>query len=103
VLILALGVAGCTSSVKSIAGRPDALPGAPLPKPTRGVTESLPGEQATREGQSRASRKRVDGKDDPATLIAFDHSTCTVTTQKFKDTKVGDTVSCDWSPGDRRP
>jgi hypothetical protein len=82
---------------------PDASPTAPLPKPTPGIAQTLPGERATSAGQAHSSRKRVDGKEEPATLIAVDHSSCTVAAQKFKDTKIGDTVSCDWSAGDRRP
>ena len=71
---------------------------------TPGIAQTLPGERATSEGQARSSRKRVEGKEDPVTLIAVDHSSCTVTAEKFKDTKIGDTVACDWSPGVvRRP
>jgi len=103
VLILTLGVAGCTTSLRSVPVHPSAAPTAPLPKPTPGIAQTLPGERATSAGQAHSSRKKVDGKEDPATLIAVDHSTCTVTADKFKDTRIGDTVSCDWSPVERRP
>ena len=96
--------AACTTTLRPTPIRPDASPSAPLPKPTPGIAQTLPGERATSEGQAHSSRKRVEGKEDPVTLIAVDHSSCTVTAEKFKDTKIGDTVSCDWSPGVvRRP
>ncbi|HMA23673.1 MAG TPA: hypothetical protein VKP00_06755 [Gemmatimonadaceae bacterium] len=46
------------------------------------------------------SRKRVAGKQEPATLIADDRSRCTVTAERFRDTKVGDNVICDWRAGE---
>jgi hypothetical protein len=101
--VLAL-TTGCTTTLHSLPLHPEASPAAPLPKPTPGITQTLPGERATSEGQAHSSRKRVEGKEEPVTLIAVDHSSCTVTTEKFKDTKIGDTVSCDWSAGVvRRP
>lgn len=96
--------AGCTTTLRPSPIHPEATPTAPLPKPTPGIAQTLPGERATSEGQARSSRKRVEGKEDPVTLIAVDHSSCTVTAEKFKDTRIGDTVSCDWSGGVvRRP
>jgi hypothetical protein len=101
--VLALATA-CTTTLHPMPLHPDASPAAPLPKPTPGIAQTLPGERATSEGQAHSSRKRVEGKEEPVTLIAVDHSSCTVTTDKFKDTKIGDTVSCDWSAGVvRRP
>ena len=101
--ILALATA-CTTTLRPAPLHPEASPAAPLPKPTPGIAQTLPGERATSEGQARSSRKRVEGKEDPVILIAVDHSSCTVTAEKFKDTRIGDTVACDWSPGVvRRP
>lgn len=75
------------------------------PSAGRGVMESLPGQRsaATPAAQVSASRKKVNGKEEPATLIAVDKSSCAVTADKFKDTKVGDMVICNWSAGDRAP
>lgn len=96
--------ASCTTTLRPAPLHPDSSPAAPLPKPTPGIAQTLPGERATSEGQARSTRKRVEGKEDPVTLIAVDHSSCTVTAEKFKDTKIGDTVACDWSAGVvRRP
>jgi hypothetical protein len=47
--------------------------------------------------------KRVTGKAEPATLVAADRTTCTVTPQRFRDTKVGNKALCDWRAGDRQP
>lgn len=94
----------CTTTLRPAPIHPDSSPAAPLPKPTPGIAQTLPGERATSEGQARSSRKRVEGKEDPVTLIAVDHSSCTVSPDKFKDTRIGDTVACDWSQGVvRRP
>ena len=101
--VLAL-TAACSTTLRPAPLHPEASPAAPLPKPTPGITQTLPGERATTEGQAHSSRKRVEGKEEPVTLIAVDHSSCTVPTDKFKDTKICDTVSCDWSTGMvRRP
>lgn len=101
--VLAL-TAACTTTLRPAPLHPEASPAAPLPKPTPGIAQTLPGERATSEGQAHSSRKRVEGKEDPVTLIAVDHSSCVVTAEKFRDTRVGDTVSCDWSAGVvRRP
>jgi hypothetical protein len=72
--------------------------------PTRtAVTGQVPGQRATASSQPNASRKRVDAKEDPATLVAVDRTRCTVTEPRFRDTKVGDSVTCDWRTGDRAP
>lgn len=49
------------------------------------------------------SLKRVTGKEEPATLIAADRSQCTVTAERFRNTKIGDKALCDWRVGDRQP
>lgn len=52
---------------------------------------------------SGVSRKRVNGKEEPATLIALDRTRCTVTDTRFRDIKIGDDVTCSWSASDRAP
>ena len=49
------------------------------------------------------SRKRVNGKEDPTTLIALDRTRCTVNGDRFKAIKVGDDVTCGWDASDRAP
>ncbi|HEX8946071.1 MAG TPA: hypothetical protein VF785_23250 [Gemmatimonadaceae bacterium] len=74
------------------------------PDPSRNpVSGKVPGQRTTASSQPNASRKRVDAKEEPATLVAFDRTRCVVTDQRFRDTKVGDTVTCDWRTGDRAP
>jgi hypothetical protein len=96
-LLVALG--GCRSTRRG-AGTSGSDPSA-----GRGVMESLPGQRqaTTPAAQVTASRKKVNGKEEPATLIAIDKSTCAVTADKFKDTRIGDMVICTWSAGDRAP
>jgi hypothetical protein len=42
------------------------------------------------------STKVVSAKQDPETLIAEDASTCRVSVKQFRDTDVGERVTCDW-------
>ena len=95
-------VAGCKSSPSS---RPTGSDGrTPLPAPSSGVIgRKQPAEGIFGLPEVRAIRKKVNGKEDPSTLIAIDRSSCIVPADKFKDTKIGDTVFCDWSTGDRAP
>ena len=69
----------------------------PLPAPT---ASGVPAATATVAG---ASRKRVDGKESPATLVAVDRSRCTVPADRFRDIQVGDDVVCAWTATDRAP
>ena len=72
------------------------VPGAsPLPTPA--------GQPATAKASPNMTLKRVAGKQEPATLIADDRSECTVTSERFRKTSVGDKALCDWRAGDRRP
>jgi hypothetical protein len=50
-----------------------------------------------------SSRKRVTQKEDPATLIAADRTQCFVALDEYRVIKVGDSVSCAWSPLAGRP
>lgn len=72
-------------------------PGAALP-----TTGGTSGPSATAV-PSAVSRKKVNGKEEPATLIALDRTRCTVTEARFRDIKVGDDVICTWSASDRAP
>lgn len=75
------------------AARGSGVPGAsPLPTPA--------GQPTTATSNPNMSRKRVARKEEPATLIADDRSRCTVTAERFRDTKVGDNVICDWRAGE---
>ena len=69
-------------------------PGAALPTGGGGSTPSV---------SSGVSRKRVNGKEEPATLIALDRTRCTVTDTRFRDIKIGDDVICSWGASDRSP
>jgi hypothetical protein len=79
-------------------------PSGPAADPRTGVPGSVvPGQRASASSKPNASRKRVDAKEEPATLVAFDKTRCTVTEQRFRDTNIGDTATCDWRTGDRAP
>lgn len=71
--------------------------------PTATVLPTPAGQPVTATTKPNASRKRVEAKEEPATLIAADRSECTVTAERFRSTKVGDAVVCDWRAGDRKP
>jgi len=71
--------------------------------PTATVLPKPAGQPATATSKPNATRKRVEAKEEPATLIAADRSECTVTAERFRNTKVGDAVVCDWRTGDRKP
>lgn len=96
---LVLSIAACTH--RSRMAGPGAVRGsgtpaaAALPTPT--------GQPASAKSTPNASIKRVSGKEEPATLIAADRSSCTVTPNRFRNTKVGDSALCDWRAGDRQP
>ena len=42
------------------------------------------------------SQKVVSGKEEPATLIASDRSSCTVPEKKFRETTLGSKAWCNW-------
>ena len=67
------------------------------------VSGKVAGQRPRESSEANLSRKRVDSKADPATLIAIDGSRCTVTESRYRDTKVGDNVTCDWRAGSRAP
>jgi hypothetical protein len=74
--------------------------GAALPSGGAGTTPSTPSATGVQAG---VARKRVNGKEEPATLIALDRTRCTVTEARFRDIKIGDDVTCAWSASDRAP
>jgi hypothetical protein len=48
--------------------------------------------------------KTVQAKEEPATLVALDESTCTVTPARFQRVNIGDRVTCHWQRrGGERP
>jgi hypothetical protein len=48
--------------------------------------------------------KTVHAKEEPATLVALDESTCRVTAARFQRVNVGDRVTCHWQRrGGERP
>ena len=67
------------------------------------VSGKVGGQRPGASTDANLSRKRLDSKVDPATLVAIDGSRCTVTESRYRDIKVGDTVSCDWRVGSREP
>jgi hypothetical protein len=79
-------------------------PGTNPMDPTRAAIDGrVPGQRASGSTEANVSRKRVDAKEEPATLVAADRTRCTVTDERFRDTKVGDTATCDWRAGTRAP
>ena len=67
------------------------------------VSGKVAGQRAGASSDANFSRKRVDSKVDPGTLVAIDGSRCTVTESRYRDIKAGDNVSCDWRVGSRAP
>jgi hypothetical protein len=79
-------------------------PGTNPMDPTRAAIDGrVPGQRASGSTEANVSRKRVDAKEEPSTLVAADRTRCTVTDERFRDTKVGDTAMCDWRAGTRAP
>ena len=102
VLVL-LTSAACVS--KSVPPRgtlpPAALPNGGPPSSVAAATTSATGSGSG--GQSRLSRKRVTGKEEPATLIATDRTQCIVPAERYRETAVGADVWCDWQTGIKVP
>ena len=95
-MIVTISVA-CTTSRNT-------RPGANPMDPTRAAIDGkVPGQRAGGSTEPNVSRKRVDSKEEPATLVAADRTRCTVTEERFRDTKVGDNATCDWRTGSRAP
>ena len=89
------GLAPIGCAVGTLAGgRP---PRAGLPSSTGG---SAPSATAIPDA---VSRKRVNGKEEPSTLVALDRTRCTVTDARFRAIKIGDDVTCTWGASDRAP
>jgi hypothetical protein len=96
---LALSVGACTHQTRPEG--PGAVRGSGVPPAAPLSTPA--GQPATASSTPNMSLKRVTGKAEPATLVAVDRTTCTVTPQRFRDTKIGDKALCDWRAGDRQP
>ena len=101
-----LVLAGCTTA------REGPPVGRPLPEPepvgpgrpggTGGTGMPLPGTPATNETPRRVvGTKRVREKRGISELVATDWSTCEVSEQKFRDTEIGESVTCTWIGGRR--
>ena len=86
VLLLALTAVGCVSWQRGNGQLPN--PATPPPRP--GMTAN------SGSGVPEISQKPVDGKSAPATLIAKDGTRCTVSESKFRETSIGEKVSCAW-------
>lgn len=41
--------------------------------------------------------KKVNGKQEPNTLIAADRTSCTVSADKFREVSIGESVFCSWT------
>jgi hypothetical protein len=93
---------GCTTSNGHPAGAHPA--GArPFDPAQAAVSGRVSGQRPGSSTEANASRKTVDAKQDPATLVASDRSECVVTAERYRDVKVGDKVICDWRAGTRAP
>ena len=100
-------VTAVTFSACSRSGRPTGTGPMGLPSPSElqpaGSLPSIGTQSPTGRAAATASRKKVADKEEPATLIASDRTRCTVTADRFKNTRVGDDAICDWRTGDRAP
>ena len=100
-------VTAVTFSACSRSGRPTGTGPMGLPSPSElqpaGSLPSIGTQSPTGRAAATASRKKVAEKEEPATLIANDRTRCTVTADRFKNTRVGDDAICDWRTGDRAP
>ena len=65
-----------------------------LPKP--GVNEGSPATGRNVRATEGYGLKPVHGKEDPATLIARDGTTCSVDKKKYDSAKIGKPVWCTW-------
>jgi len=61
-----------------------------------GVNEGSPSTGRNARSTEGYGLKPVHGKEDPATLIARDGTTCTVDKKKYDSTKIGKSVWCTW-------
>ena len=65
-----------------------------LPKP--GLSEGSSSTNQNARATEAYGLKPVNGKEEPATLIARDGTTCMVSKDKFDSTKIGTSVWCTW-------
>ena len=96
-LLFAAMSIGCTTSNRHPAGA------RPFDPAQAAVSGKVIGQRPGSSTEANASRKIVDAKQDPATLVASDRSECVVTAERYRDVKVGDKVICDWRAGTRAP
>jgi len=101
-LMTAAALAACSQLGRRTGTGPMGLP-SPSELQPAGSLPSVGTQAPTGRTTATASRKRVAEKEEPATLIASDKTRCTVTPNRFKDTRVGDDAICDWRTGDRAP
>ena len=89
-LTLLLLAAGCARPV--FVG-PDGVGGGRHRPPPSRVSGSIRGDTAT---TTRLTRKRVDGKEPPSTLLARDGAYCVVSAARYEEIREGDSVWCAW-------
>ena len=92
VVLIAVLAVDCTS-IRARQRTTDVAPG----------TAKMPGDERTTKrtpasviGTSTTS-KRVKAKEEPATLVSDENARCIVTEQRFRETSVGDWVTCAWT------
>jgi hypothetical protein len=66
----------------------------PLPEP--GVNKGSPSAGRNARSPEAYGLEPVHGKEDPATLIARDGTTCTVGKKKYESTQIGKSACCTW-------
>ncbi len=65
--------------------------------PRPGIGDREPPKAAPNIGDASAlAQKVVSAKEEPATLIAADRSSCVVTEKKFRETALGTKAWCNW-------
>jgi hypothetical protein len=87
-----LSVSACFQRGPNSGGTSD--PGAPGFVPPRGTARPTPGNSRT--PRSVVAKKMVASKSPPVTLVAGDNTHCDVDEKTYKDTRIGDAVTCLW-------
>lgn len=82
-LTLVIVLAGCSPNQPELWPRPD------------GGDRELPNNRPPA-SENALAQKAVHAKEEPATLIAADRTSCQVTSQKFRETIIGTKVWCLW-------
>lgn len=85
-LVMLITVGGCWSPLRQTRVNYPGDAGRDLP----------PGVSATAE-KPTVSRKVVNAKEEPVTLIAVDNTICRVSEKRFRETLLGEQVFCTWT------